>query len=336
MYKVKYLTISGNKEEDLNFSNILQNEAVVDTRLLPNFLKVIVATYSFNGYYLTCWKDGQLAGIASFYVKRGLCNRNFLESAPGGFWAKDINAELSLLEELNKIAEVYKLEGPCFKDLVKPLFSLPNTAIIHEAVINLPRNQTQLMNSYSSNLRRKIRKGRSSSLQVIESNDLKGFYNIWAHNMRDLGTPPIPFLFFQNIKKFFGDSAVLLLVVRGEEKLGGALLLIYEKTVLNSYISCLRHACRFYPNNLLYHEMLLWAINHNFTNFNLGRSQPASGNEKFKLQYGAELKPLYNYNIKTNYVNSLLGRIFKFHWKKLPLRTAICVGSKIRRYVPFG
>lgn len=333
--KINYLDMDNPEQVDY-IKKSLEEYSDTVIFMLPQFLQVVRNTYNFKVYYLTCDRNNELTGIASFYEKPGLIGRKSLESVPGGVWTKDSASEKFLIDELKKVARKNNLSGPYFKDLYRSLNTNKSSKIVYRAVLELPKDEEQLTASYSSNLRRKIRKAKRNGLVVRESKEIDKFYHIWAHNMRDLGTPVISFTFFRNIKEFFELNSFLLSVEKGNECIGGVILLKLGDRVIDPYISCLRSTLNLYPNNLLYHEMLLWGIKQKCRYFDLGRSQPGSGNEKFKLQYGAKLRPLYSYGSDKIQVNSLLGRLATSCWKKMPLPVTNSLGPKIRRCIPFA
>lgn len=305
--------------------------------MLPHFLKVVESSYSLKTYYLACFERKELRGIASFYQKPNLFKKYSLVSILRGFWTKDITTEDTLLSELKKICLKNGLKGPYFKDLYSSLSFFNNSPqIVYRAVVRLPNTEEELLEFYSSNLRRKIRKAKKEGLIVKETDQLDKFYSVWSDNMHDLGTPVIPPSFFNNMRKIFKEQFSILLIEKEKRCIGGAILLKFKDEVFNPYISCLRTTFKSYPNNLLYHEMLNWAIENKFKHFDLGRSQPGSGNEKFKLQYSAGLKPLYSYGTETVVLSSAHVKFATFCWRKLPLSIANYLGPKIRRYIPFA
>lgn len=333
--KIKHLNIDNFHQLD-HIKKLLKRYPNTTAFMLPQYLKAVKDTYSFNVYYLICYSGNGLGGIASFYVKLSLSGKNLLESIPGGFWAKDKSLEESLIKKLRELASYHNLKGPYFKDLYKPLCSLNDPKILSRAVIELPESKEDLMKLYSRNIQRDIKNAKRNELKVTESNKLGDFYKIWSQRMRDLGTPVIPFTFFKNMKHIFGDDMTLLLVKKETRYIGGVILLHFGDIITDPYLGCLSETFKYCPNSLLYHEMLCWGVDHGYKCFDLGRSQPCSGNERFKLRFGAKLKSLYSYEASRFNGDNPFVKVPTFCWKKLPLFIANYLGPKIRKNIPFG
>lgn len=325
-----------NKEKTFSIKEALVQSEINYVFLTPEYLRVIRDTYSYRAFYLTCFRNGDLCGIVSFYEKPGLLKKNVLVSVPGGFWSTDRLSEKILIDKLNEIADNYDLGGPYFGDLFRPLYSLTNPIVMYRSFMQLPENKESLMGLYAKSIRRNIRAAKKHGLKVMESNELGDFYKVWSQRMRDLGTPVIPSAFFMNMKRVFKDDMALLLVKKEGKCIGGVVLLQFNNVVMDPYVGCLSETFKYCPNPLLYHEMLSWALDRGYEYFDLGRSQPSSGNERFKLRFGAKLKPLYSYSPDRLHINSPLRKISTSCWKRLPLFMANYLGPKIRRYVPFG
>jgi len=333
--KIEYLDVF-NDDRFESIESFLKNHFETSIFSLPRFLKSLLDTYSLKGYYLICSEGRILSGIASFYIKKNFFGKNSLTSVPAGFWAKDINSEKLLIEELKKIANKDNLKGPYFQDLPKKLNSLSNPKILYRAIVDLPEKKEDLLNLYSKNIRRDIQTAQKKGLKIVKDGEFKNFYKVWSWRIRDLGTPVIPFSFFKNMKEVFKDSMSLLFVKKENRYVGGVLILKIDDFALNPYLACLTKTLKYCPVPLLYHKMLCWAVDNGCRYFDLGRSQFGSGNEKFKLRFGAKLKPLYSYSNEKIQNKGLGKKIAVFCWKWLPLSVANYFGPKVRRYIPFG
>ncbi len=307
MQTIKYADINDG-DAVAAIRDFLLNHTDTGIFLLPRFLKAVCRSYGFKYFYVLAYSEESICGVASCYIRPGLIKRGSLQSVPGGFWAKDEDSERTLLDELGRIVEENRLDGFSLNDLYQPVLSLDKPYIVHRAVRELPKDSEKLLSLYSSNLRRKINKAKKEGLCVEQSNDINIFYGIWSRNMRDLGTPAVGVEFFRNMHEQLKKYMTLLVVKKGCDTIGAAIVLGYRNTAFDPYISCLRDCFKFYPNNLLYHEMLCRAIEKGFEYFDLGRSQAGSGNEQFKLQYGAELEPVYSYGSGKGGYKSILRK----------------------------
>ncbi len=305
--------------------------------LAPAFLKALLTTYSLKGWYLIYTQSEQLCGIASLYLKRNVVGQNALVTVPRGFWAEDEKSAERLFEASRKLAASHDLYGPCFQDLESEVFKNKQPEVIHTAVIELPKRKEDIETLLSKNLRKDIRKAKKNGIEISLNNDLNSFYKVLAQRMRDMGTPVVPFSFLANIKSFMRDDMTLLLAKLKGRCIGGAILLTSGDTLLGSTLGCLTESLRFRTAPYLYYNVLQFAVESGYKRLDLGRSQPGTGNERFKLRFGAKLEPLYSYGLRRKIrANDAIGKTIASAWKKLPLSAANFLGPRIRKYVPFG
>jgi len=315
----------------------LKRDAETNLFLSPAFLKTVMRTYSLKGWYFICVSDGELCGAASFFSKPNIMGRNILTTVPGGFWAKNQEAEEMLVQGAIQVASQQKLVGPCFKDIGSRLSGFGKSKTAYRAVMHLPKNNEELKKLFSKNIQRDIRSAEKRGIEVAESSDLRQFYKVWAQRMRDLGTPVIPFTFFDNMKTFFKDNMFLLLAKKEGQCIGGVVLLKQGNSLVDPYLGCLSEALKFCTAPFLYYKMLRLAVEQGYRFFDLGRSQPGSGNERFKLRFGTKLEPLYSYGGKDPIqADSSLQNLVASGWKHMPLVAANILGPRMRRYMPFG
>jgi len=192
-------------------------------------------------------------------------------------------------------------------------------------------------------VRNQVRKAQRAGLtcEFGGENLLPEFYRIFARNMRDLGTPVWGVGLFQNILKAFPKTAQVALVRLGEKAVGGGLVLAFKDTVYVPSASSLRSYFNLCPNNLLYWEVIKRACDAGYRTFDFGRSTVGSGTYHFKKQWGAAAKPLHWQYVllngkkvpQLNPSNPRL-RIFIEVWKRLPVRLATWLGSRIVRHLP--
>ena len=322
-------------------SGLAAGPAERNFRLLPEFLLALVRTYGYRAHYLALRHEGAALGLAACFEKPDIIGRPSLMTVPGGFWAVDETAEKALIREMERLCVSRRLRGPILKDLLSPLLSKKQGRVVYRALRPLPEDSEKLWASYTSNLRRKVRKAEKNGFQIVTNSDVDNFHSIWAERMRDLGTPPVPRRLFRNLASCFGGRLSVMTAYAGEEPAGGALIVRSGKYATDLYFGSRTRFFSDYLNNYLYHRMLLWGIEAGCHVFDLGRSVPQSGNERFKQQYGAELSPLFSYpEKKAPGGRSKTGVRFADWgigaWKRLPVWLSNRLGPKIRRYLPYG
>ena len=109
-------------------------------------------------------------------------------------------------------------------------------------ILELSSDPDQMWKRFDAKLRNQIRKALKSDL-TISWHGLEGvfdFYDVFASNMRGLGSPVHSRKFFTAILEEFSDSARLLLVRKGDLTIGGALCFLFKDGLLVPWASSRR------------------------------------------------------------------------------------------------
>jgi FemAB-related protein (PEP-CTERM system-associated) len=204
-------------------------------------------------------------------------------------------------------------------------------------VLTLERPAEQMWKAFGAKLRNQIRKAEKAQLQTqwVGAEGVDDFYQVYLHNMRDLGSPPHRAMFFQHILETFPEAR-LLLVRRDSQVIGGGLCLMFQETMLVPWASSLRTYFHLCPNNLLYWEAIRSACEHGLRRFDFGRSSRGSGTYNFKKQWGALEEPLHwqanvaGGDLTHEESHAALSWVVKA-WKCLPVNVTRVVGPVVRR-----
>jgi FemAB-related protein (PEP-CTERM system-associated) len=192
-------------------------------------------------------------------------------------------------------------------------------------------------------VRNQIRKGEKSnlSLAVGGAELLDEFYRVFAHNMRDLGTPVYGREFFAEVMATFPASARVFVVRHGDGPVAASIVVWHGATIEVPWASALRSANPLCANVFLYWHMVKFAVEHDFAVFDFGRSTPDEGTFHFKKQWGAEPHELvWEYWTRHGApVPNLNPKNPKFDlairaWQRLPVRVATALGPCIVRNIP--
>lgn len=208
--------------------------------------------------------------------------------------------------------------------------------------IDLPSNPDVLMKSFKPKLRSHVRKPIKEGLNIriggVELVD--DFYNVFAENMRDLGSPVHSKKFIVEMMKAFSNSANMFIVYRSQKPLAGSVTIGFKNTLSNPWASSLRRYNHLAPNMLLYWSMLEFACQNGYRHFDFGRSTLGEGTYKFKEQWGAKPEPLYWYRFSKTDDQGLGSQPGKDkmnkaieYWKKLPVSITKIIGPRIRKYI---
>jgi len=215
---------------------------------------------------------------------------------------------------------------------------------------DLPESSEALFKSYKPKLRSQIRKAEKNGLRSelrTEADAVNLFYDVFAQNMRRLGSPVHSLQWFQELKAAYGEHMVIGVVFQNDTPVGAGIVLLGGKQACIPWASTLEEFNRLAPNMLLYWTLLSHVCDLGYTQFDFGRSTLNEGTYRFKKQWGAQPYEL----IWTTYRNgeaipasvelngtrasatSRLRPLIENIWRRMPLPFTNWLGPKLRRYI---
>jgi FemAB-related protein (PEP-CTERM system-associated) len=207
-------------------------------------------------------------------------------------------------------------------------------------LLDLPPEPATLWDALPSKVRSQVRRPTKAGMTMRFGVDqLSAFYDVWSHNMRDLGTPVLPRRFFDAVATAFPDHFIVGCVYREDEPVAAGAGFLFRDEFEITWASSLRAHSREAPNMLLYWEFMSRAIERGATVFNFGRCTPGESTHKFKLQWGGESVPLgwevHGASATGNGGPGHLARMASSAWRRLPLPVANLVGPVMARQLPW-
>lgn len=209
-------------------------------------------------------------------------------------------------------------------------------------VLPLPESAEALWNgTFRAKLRSQIRRAQKAGLEVrFGPEQAEAFYAVFTRNMRDLGTPVLPWRFFEAVRAHFGQSVLFAAVYRGDEPVAGGCGFAFRDTFELTWAASLRRYAREAPNMLLYWSLMERAIAQGIGVFDFGRCTPGSGTHRFKVQWGGVDQPLPWSRWSPQGLEApptpdkpiyqLAGAV----WRRLPLAVTTTVGPIVARSLP--
>jgi serine/alanine adding enzyme len=337
---------------------------------LSGWKKVIENTYGHKTYYLMAINEDRSAhrslltahkvvGILPLvHLKHFLFGNSFI-SLPffdlSGILSDNFEIEKLLLDEAIKLGKRHRVD---FIELrhshplksLNPANSVKSSAPIaferksHKVrmLLELPGNSKTLMKSFKSKLRSQIKRPQKEGLITKTGGIdlLKDFYNVFAENMKGLGSPVHSKKMIKIVLEEFPDDAEVILVKKDKQALAGSIIIGFRETLQNPWASSLREYSKLSPNMLLYWSMLKYACDNGFNLFDFGRCSIDEGTYKFKKQWGAQPQPLYWYYISLNgkplnikFSDKLKHDSAIRYWQKLPVPVTKIIGPMIRKHI---
>ncbi|MGD2071600.1 MAG: GNAT family N-acetyltransferase, partial [Gemmatimonadota bacterium] len=161
-------------------------------------------------------------------------------------------------------------------------------------LLDLPDDpDTLFTDRFRSKLRSQIRRPMKEGMEArFGPGEMEPFYEIFAVNMRDLGTPVLPRRLFEELLRVFPDEVDFGTVYHEGTPVAGGCGFHYRDEFEMTWASSLREYSRMAPNMLLYWSFMERCIERGRETFNFGRCTPGGGTHRFKGQWGGEDEPL--------------------------------------------
>ena len=199
-------------------------------------------------------------------------------------------------------------------------------------ILSLCTDSSTQFNSFSSNMKRKIRKSSANgiTIKVGKAEFIDTFFDIYSRNMHRLGSPALPLKWFKSLISMYRNGEALIWCAYLDNKaIGTAFMLSYQGFYEACWVSTVQKHNRLYTSYSLYWSMIEYVVEQKASNFSFGRSTCDSGVHKFKQQWGGIDIPLvWNYshaqsrNIRTiSFLPSL--------WRLIPYPIAKLIGPLI-------
>jgi serine/alanine adding enzyme len=215
----------------------------------------------------------------------------------------------------------------------------------HKITVVMPIDDTDpalLWARFDAKLRSQIRRPQKAGATVVIGLDqVQPFFEVFARNMRDLGTPTQSREFFVAIADAFGDDAWFGCVYVQGRPVAGGCGFRWANEFEMTWASSLREFNPISANMLLYWSFMEKAAIEGVSRFNFGRCTPGSGTHRFKRQWGAADEQLWWYGYPrgddARTPSPEQGGIFSVAtkvWRRMPLRVATTLGPRIVRYIP--
>lgn len=316
---------------------------------LSSWKEVIEKSFGHKTFYLMAEnKENEIKGILPLVHLKSVLFGSFMVSLPyfnyGGVCVDNSEIQNLLLNEAIKVAERENAEHIELRHASNIFDRLPVKTAKVAMRLDLPANPEELWNSFSSNLRRKIRRPAKEEFywRFGREEELDNFYTVFSTNMRDLGTPVYSKGFFRTILQQFPKSTWICTVKTKEDQpIASGFLVGFKQRLEIPWVSSLRSYNRYYANLFLYWNILKFACESGYKVFDFGRSTLGEGTYKFKEQWGAKPVQLYwHYWLKNNRPLPELNptnpkyRLAIHIWKRLPVSLTKLIGPSIVKNLP--
>lgn len=309
--------------------------------------RVIQRTFGYDPLYLVARKGSTICGCLPLFHVTSVFFGHTLISVPfgvtGGICADDPEAFQRLLERSSHFARELGVDYVEFRHAEPTAADLPikNLYVTFEREIFPSLEQN--MEAIPRKQRRMIRQGIKHGLTSVigGSEELMDFYEIYAHSVRNLGTPVFPYSYFRNIMEEFGEECRILSVLHQGKKVAAVMTFFYKGRVMPYYGGALKSYLPLAVNDFMYWELMRYGCEKGYAVFDFGRSKLGTGAYDFKRHWGFEPKALpYQYDlVRSKAVPDMSPMNTKFKvfiamWKRLPLSVTKLLGPHLIKYFP--
>ena len=313
----------------------------------PAWLDLIGQVFGHETRYLTVESPRGVSGVLPIVFFRSRLFGTFSVSLPfvnyGGILADDAAAANALLEAA---VSATRAAGGTHLELRHTERHFDGlSAKRHKVAMLLPLADTpdRQWEALDRKVRNQVRKGEKSSLSIhmggLEL--VPEFYKVFAHNMRDLGTPVYGREFFEAVVRRFAPTSRVFVVRHQGQPVAASVVLWYRGVAEVPWASALRSSNALSANVFLYWNMLRFCIEQKQQVFDFGRSTPNEGTFHFKKQWGAESVPLVweYWTAAGRAMPDLSPANPRFDlairvWQRLPVALTKVIGPPIVRNIP--
>ncbi|MFP4145329.1 MAG: FemAB family XrtA/PEP-CTERM system-associated protein [Phycisphaeraceae bacterium] len=296
--------------------------------------------------------DGEICGYLPLSLVKSRLFGRFVVSLPylnrAGIVAADSDTAARLVEQAVAVAED---EDAQYLELRHHTEPVEHVALGHlrdkkaRMVLDLPASGDELWSNLKAKVRNQVRKGDKHELTIRWGGEelLGDFYDIFAVNMRDLGTPVYGRSLFEAILHHLGGEAELAVVDCQGRPAAAALLTHSDLGGVQTQVpsaSCLRSMNRTNANMWMYHRLLERAIERGSVAFDFGRSSEGAGTWRFKKQWGAQPSGTpWQIHLRRGELDAVRPNHPRYQrrirvWQRLPVWLTKRIGPGIVRGIP--
>src|SRR5579883_940301 len=307
---------------------------------VPGWLAVLADGFGHRPYALEAVEDDRTVGYLPLALVRSVLFGRFLVSLPylnsNGVRADSPAAAAALVDRAVRLADelgVRHLELRQEAALDHPALGPKLLSKVHMRLA-LPDSAAALQKAVGPKVRNQVRKGQKAGLTVEwgGGNLTAAFHQVFARNMRDLGTPVYGRGLIRAILNYYPADAEVCVVRHGRAPVAAALLLHGVGVTEVPSASSLRAYNPTCANMLLYWHLLERAVGRGQRVFDFGRSTVDGPTYRFKKQWGATPEPaVWQYYVRAGSPaemrpdNPKYQRLIRI-WQRLPVPVTRWIG----------
>jgi len=315
MIKIEHLT----KETVAEWNDFVESYVQKEYGFTLKWRNVLAEVFGYKSFYYCIRNDDCLIGLFPVYLINSRLLGDRLVSVPftdmGGFYFipsldEEIKKEAfhKTLDKLNDDLRI-KSARPVSFELRGPLDTSSNFLLqggfvkiipYVKFIVRLDSPWKQIEGGFSRNITRNLKKSHGKlKIDICQSKaELIDIYDIYLDEMKRLGSPPLPYLYFEQLwDEFYPTGNFLIFTAYERDKIAGAIsLLTFKKVIYADLIMGRAGSNYLYLKTQLYFESLHYAWESKIYDiYDFNRTRRDSGVFLHKSRWGGAIEDIPYY-----------------------------------------
>jgi FemAB-related protein (PEP-CTERM system-associated) len=308
--------------------------------------RTIEQSFGYPAMYVVATDGDRIAGVLPLFLVRNIVIGKALISTPfavyGGILASNDACRKSIhayVVELGHKLGVDRVE--LRNSVVEQCVTGPNVDRYVAFTQYLTPDEDSLLDSLPKKTRNVVRKALKQGFEARNHAGLRHFEDLYAKNMRRLGTPCFPSAYFKNLVNNFGEKVEVREVWLEGKPMAASFSFLFRGEMHIYYAAADTKYNALAPNTFMYFDHLRWAGANGFTAFDFGRCKRNTGVFDFKSRWNTVMRelPYEVIPVRCKEIPNFSPTNQKFHfaiqlWSRIPLWLTRLIGPRLIRLFP--
>ena len=308
--------------------------------------RAIESTFGYDPAYLLLTAeetDDTVAAVPGFDVpellgtsiKNPFCEYGFPLIAPGA----DASRILEIIRELTSRRRAVILKDCPFSGVggySETGYGGVKTGMTHRLGVDTDFERLR-EDVFNYTLRKRTRRSGENDVTIEEGEDINIYYSLYVNTMARLGSPQFPLSFFESLRDEFDTDFHYHVAKKSNEVVAGLVALSQNSTLYLVSNAMDRTIEGHSFNSNLYLSVIEQACNTEYETVDFGRTEPDTGVDRFKSQFGGTVLPLVSFVAPARYAHraSISGykRLAPITRMLSPVLTHPSIGPKLKRRI---
>jgi FemAB-related protein (PEP-CTERM system-associated) len=309
--------------------------------------KTIEESFGYQAYYLVAREGQRVCGVLPLFAVKNAVIGHVLLSSPfavyGGILADGEEPRRALYDRARAVGEELHVEHIEFRNAFpEQCVGEPNVSRYVSFAQPLVADAEATLESLPKKTRNLVRKALKQPFRMeYGARKLKHFEDLYAANMRRLGTPCFPSKYFANLVKNFGDLVDVREVWLEDKPMAASLNFLFRDEMHIYYAAADTRFNALGPNTFMYYDHLCWAGRSGYKSFDFGRCKRGTGVFEFKRHWNTTMRelPYEVVLIRRKELPNFSPTNPRFDlaikaWQRLPLWLTRVIGPRLIRFFP--